>query len=187
MEIHVVRHTPVNFDKKSCYGQLDVPLADSFEQDVEQIKGQLADAYDKVYCSPLSRCKKLATTLKLDEHDEDSRLLELDFGDWEGMKWNAIDQEILNTWMSDFVNIAPPNGESLSQMHDRLSNFMSDLRKTNHQKVLLITHSGIIRCLWCYFLKFPLSNTFKFPVGFHEHHIFHLGEQAEYDSILKTK
>ena len=38
MEVHLIRHTPVNISKKICYGRLDVPLLDSFNQDIKESK-----------------------------------------------------------------------------------------------------------------------------------------------------
>ena len=38
MEVHLIRHTPVNISKKICYGRLEVPLLDSFNQDLKRIK-----------------------------------------------------------------------------------------------------------------------------------------------------
>ena len=185
MEVHVIRHTPVNFDKGRCYGQLDVPLAKSFKADVEIVKQQVDTNYDMIFCSPKLRCTALAEALELEQVQLDKRLLELDFGTWEGQLWDEIDQEALNAWMSDFVNLSPENGESLKQMYSRVSDFITTLRKTNYTKVLVIAHSGVIRCLWAYLLDIPLKNTFKLPVGFHEHFVFKLGADHSYDSIKK--
>ena len=63
MEIILVRHTSVDVPIGTCYGHTDVPVKDTFEQEAAQTKRQL-EAYppfDHVYCSPLTRCVKLAT------------------------------------------------------------------------------------------------------------------------------
>ena len=51
------------------------------------------------------------------------------------------------------------------------------------EKVLLITHAGVIRCIWSYLLEIPVKNMFKIPVGFEEIFVFNLGEEKTYDSI----
>ena len=187
MEVHVIRHTPVDFDKKSCYGRLDVPLAKDFKEDFKKIKNQMDDDFDILYSSPLSRCVLLADEFKNENLKTDDRLLELNFGDWEGKRWEEINQEDLNTWMIDFVNVAPNNGESLSKMFDRVTDFLNEIRKEEHEKVLIITHSGVIRCIWAYLLGIPLENLFKLPVGFYELFSFKLGENSKLDSIIKLK
>lgn len=187
MEIHVIRHTPINFNKNRCYGQLDVPLADSFTEDAKSLKNQLSSKYERVFSSPMLRCVKLANELKLNDSKTDNRLLELDFGDWEGQLWNAINQKALNTWMEDFVNNAPPNGETLKQMYKRVSEFIDSLRNENFNKILIITHSGVIRCFWAYFLEIPLKNIFKLPVKFNEIFQFNLGKNSDFDSVKQLK
>jgi len=187
MEVHVIRHTPVNFDKNRCYGQLDVPLAASFDEDVNSIKDLLSDDYDAVYTSPKNRCTQLATALRFKNVTTDERLLELNFGAWEGKLWNEIDPTALNAWMENFVSIAPTQGESLEEMYARVSDFMDALRNEKFDKVLLISHAGVIRCLWAYFLEIPLKNVFRIPVKFHEHFIFHLGTNRQLDAVSKLK
>ena len=187
MEIHVIRHTPINFDKNRCYGRLDVPLAHSFKKDVEKMRKKIISKFDLVYTSPSARCKELAKALQFENTIEDERLNEIDFGDWEGKLWSEINQEKLNTWMKDFVTIRAGNGESLKEMFQRVSSFFNELRLQQCKKVLIITHSGVIRCTWAYLLSIPLENIFKLPVGFHEHFIFKMRQDSLLDSIVQMK
>ena len=187
MEVHLIRHTPVNISKNICYGRLDVPLLDSFNDDIWKIKNQLLNKYDIVYSSPTKRCIALAESLKFGEIIKDNRLLEIDFGDWEGLKWDEIDKNLLNHWMEDFVNVAPTNGESFNEMYLRVSNFIETLRNKDFNEVLIVSHSGVIRCFLAYLLKFPLDNSFKIPIGFHEQYIFKIDSDPLLDSILKMK
>ena len=64
--------------------------------------------------------------------------------------------------MADFVNVKTPNGENLLELAERVKLFLDELRNQQHNKVLLITHSGVIRCIWSYLLEIPLQNIFKF-------------------------
>ena len=187
MEVHLIRHTPVNISNKICYGRLDVPLSKNFDSDLNKIKKKLIKKYDIVYSSPSKRCISLAEALNFSQFKIDDRLLEIDFGDWEGLEWNKINKVNLNNWMEDFVNVSTPNGESFDQMYSRVIKFIKILRKKSFKKVLIITHSGVIRCFLAYLLKFPLSNSFKIPIGFHEHYIFNLEKNSQFDSIIKLK
>lgn len=185
MEVYIIRHTPVATGKDICYGQSNVPLADTFLQDVEQIKTHLQNDFDAVYCSPLKRCKDLAIALKLNNFHFDNSLMEMNFGDWENKKWNDLNQDNLNQWMTDFVNVKPPNGENLVELFDRVKLFMDNLRQQEHKKVLLITHAGVIRCLWAYTLEIPLTNIFKIPVDYGQLLIINLSTEYKLDSIKK--
>jgi alpha-ribazole phosphatase len=187
MEVYVIRHTPVAVGKDICYGQSNVPLADTFLKDMEYFRSNLAPNFDRVYCSPLQRCKELATELKFDNVVYENALMEMNFGDWENKKWNDLNQDELNTWMADFVNIKAPNGENLIQLFDRVKVFADSLRMEEHKKVLLITHAGVIRCLWAYLLAIPLQNIFKIPVAHNEIFIFNLTQNSNTDSIKRIK
>jgi alpha-ribazole phosphatase len=187
MEVYVIRHTPVAVGKDICYGQSNVPLADTFLQDSEYFIKNLPPNFDRVYCSPLERCKKLATILRYENVIYEKALLEMNFGDWENKKWNDLNQDELNSWMADFVNIKAPNGENLIQLFDRVKVFTESLRTQEHNKVLLITHAGVIRCLWAYLLAIPLQNIFKIPIAHSEIFIFNLTQNQNTDSIKRLK
>lgn len=109
--------------------------------------------------------------------------MEMNFGDWEGKKWNQIDQIQLNTWMLDFVNVETPNGENLLNLFRRVSSILDELRNNPAQKVLLITHAGVIRCIFAYILDIPLHNLFKIPVEYQGILRFQLGKTPIEDSI----
>ena len=57
MEIYLVRHTSVDIPAGYAYGQTDVPLRPSFEDEAEAVKKNLSGhTFDKVWSSPLTRC-----------------------------------------------------------------------------------------------------------------------------------
>src|SRR5690606_37382738 len=89
MEIYVVRHTKVAVNKGICYGQTDVALADSFQEELAVLKNHLPNDFDQLFSSPLSRCKTLAEPFS-SEIIFDDRLKEMHFGDWEMKTWNDI-------------------------------------------------------------------------------------------------
>lgn len=185
MEIYIIRHTPVLAGKNICYGQSDLPVAETFLQDVQQFKSKLPANFDRVFSSPLQRCVKLANALELDNVLLDNALMEMNFGDWENKNWDDLDQDDLNRWMADFVNVKTPGGESLIELYERVKFFLDNLRLQPHKKVLLISHAGVIRCIWAYLLAIPLQHIFKIPVNYMETFVFNLKVTADLDSIKK--
>ena len=89
MEVTFIRHTSVDIPPGVCYGQSDVPLRDSFEQEAaitsENLKTYRRQGrdFDHVYTSPLSRCVRLATYCGYPDAERDKRIMEINFGDWE--------------------------------------------------------------------------------------------------------
>ena len=166
MEIHLLRHTPVKDLEGICYGQADVALADDYADSF--IKINTDQKYDKVISSPLTRCTNLADYLTFD-YQIDERLKEVNFGKWELQKWEHIDKEEFNHWHDDYINIAPPNGESLITMQIRVLALLKELKKNHSQdKILLITHAGVIRIIVSFISKIPLKDIFNIKVGYGE-------------------
>lgn len=165
MEVYLVRHTETVFEKGICYGQTDVALKEPYLEQFEYIKSQIpVDAI--VYSSPLLRCVQLANYLA-PSIITDSRLMEMNFGDWEMKKWDDIPEVDFTPWMTDFVNVAVPNGESFVDLHHRVSDFLTaDFIKNTSKPIVLVTHAGVIRSILCTISNLPLKDAFTNKVDF---------------------
>ena len=141
MELYFVRHVQPAIAPGICYGQLDVPLADTHVALHDEISACIGKA-DKVYTSPLQRCQLLAARLS-PAYVTDDRLMELNFGEWEGLKWDEIDRELMDHWGANYILSGPPKGESLQQLVDSLAAFLRDLPA--YHKIVIVTHAGVIR------------------------------------------
>lgn len=162
MEIYLIRHTQTDTQKGLCYGQTNVPLAENFLDDAQRILKKLPSA-DLVFSSPLPRCTRLANLIN-DDIILDARLLEVNFGDWENRLFSEIESNTLTHWTENFVTLAPPNGESFSDLCQRVENFWQDLIQLKNKRVFIVTHAGIIRALLAVILKLPPANAFQFRV-----------------------
>ncbi|MEO7977434.1 alpha-ribazole phosphatase [Flavobacterium sp.] len=170
MEIYLVRHTETICEKGICYGQSDVDLAEPFENTFENILSQLPNEAI-IFSSPLKRCVTLAkyiqNKIKTISYHEDTRLMEMNFGDWEMKNWNDIPPEQLNPWMEDFVNIGVSNGESFVELHKRTERFLSEqISKKTDQPIVIVAHAGSIRSFLCHHTSLPLKDAFQNKVDF---------------------
>jgi alpha-ribazole phosphatase len=167
MEVYLVRHTETVCEKGICYGQADVEIKEPYETLFEEIKeGLPKDAL--VFSSPLQRCTRLAHYIMEQPIKTDSRLMEMNFGSWELQNWNDIPEFELTPWMQDFVSVQVPNGESFTQLYQRVVSFINDLKPLTNDKVILITHAGVIRSFLCYYQNLPLKDAFQNKVAFGE-------------------
>ncbi|PSL26393.1 alpha-ribazole phosphatase [Chitinophaga ginsengisoli] len=155
MELYLIRHIKPDFPEGTNYGQTDVPLPADYPMQHRGIIRLLPREYDVVYSSPLTRCRLLAQAIT-PIYITDERLMELHFGDWEGRKWDDIPRDELDTWMTDYIHLAPPNGESLQVLVDRFAACIRDIQATQHQRIIIITHAGIIRSAMHLFNNIPL-------------------------------
>ena len=174
MKLTLVRHTSLDIAPSICYGQSDIGVSTTFENERIGLQKKLADfEFDAVYASPLKRCHQLAESLCADDslvHFReniilDERLKELHFGDWEMSSWEAIPRDIFEVWANDYANLAPPNGETFSQLHARAKNFVEDVSSHSHGKnLLVVTHGGFIRALIAEVLHMPLKRLFRITI-----------------------
>ncbi|SHG04940.1 alpha-ribazole phosphatase [Flavobacterium micromati] len=170
MEVYLVRHTETVCEKGICYGQSDVSIREPYDSVFFSIMSQLPqDAI--LYTSPLLRCVLLANYIKDNSEittvNQDSRLMEMNFGDWEMKNWDVIEPEELNPWMIDFVNIRVSNGESFTDLHDRVIDFIhNELQSTNSKPVIIVAHAGVIRSFLCKISDLPLKDAFQNKVDF---------------------
>jgi alpha-ribazole phosphatase len=113
--------------------------------------------------------KYIQNNIKTISYEEDKRLMEMNFGDWEMKNWNNIPQEQLNPWMEDFVNIKVSNGESFVELHERTGDFLSE-KKSNKiiHPIIIVAHAGIIRSFLCHHSSLPLKDAFQNKVDFGE-------------------
>jgi alpha-ribazole phosphatase len=171
MEIYLIRHTTPRIEKGICYGQSDVPVANSFEGEWLAIKEKLPISIDAIYSSPLSRSVALASKLSIYYHLNiiyDVRLKELNFGEWELKSWNDIDPNSLQTWMDDYINVRCPDGESYLDLADRVRSFTTELLNHNFSKVIIVTHHGVMKAMHSVLMNVNLKASMECKFAFGE-------------------
>lgn len=167
MEVILVRHTRVNVVPGMCYGNTDVDVASSFEEEAERVRVRLSgQEFDAVYSSPLQRCRKLALYCGYDHFVTDERLKELNFGRWEGQRWEEIQDPLLQEWYDDWLSMPAGGAESFLEQYNRVSRFMDDLKETNHRKVCVFAHGGTIRAALIYAGVYNFNQAFTDDVDY---------------------
>jgi alpha-ribazole phosphatase len=146
MTLWLVRHAQPLVEPGICYGALDVAAdAQATQQAAEKLAAALPQGFS-VASSPLQRCELLTLTLSALRPDLvpifDLRLREMDFGRWEGQRWDAIGQPALEAWTADFARHRPGGGESVQLFMQRVAAAW-DAVGTQH--ALWITHAGVVR------------------------------------------
>lgn len=148
MELWLIRHTAVDLPAGICYGQSDVPLRASFAREAAEVARRLDGVrFDEVWCSPLSRCVRLAEACGYPDARRDPRLMELDFGSWELRRFDEIRDPQLQRWYDDYLHTPATGGESFDDQRRRVAAFLTELsRRTGLRRVALFVHGGTILC-----------------------------------------
>jgi ribonuclease H / adenosylcobalamin/alpha-ribazole phosphatase len=79
----------------------------------------------------------------------DARLREFRFGDWEGLTWAEItarNPELLEA-TDTIAAYKPPGGETIADVIHRWSSFHADLAREDHERVLVVTHAGMLHAV----------------------------------------
>ena len=126
--LYLIRHTRPAIAKGLCYGQSDIPLTKSFHKEAREVQDRLARCvFSKVYTSPLQRCLLLSKELNL-AAQSDSRLMEMNFGEWENQPWNTIfNSPDGKRWFEEYLTTPCPGGESFMDVLVRVESFLKDL------------------------------------------------------------
>ena len=152
--ILVMRHpeTPANTEHFFS-GRRDVPLTSRGERQRERgVDALVAFGPERIWCSPLSRCRNLA-----EEAGErlgipvrvDDDLVELDFGELEGTRFEASNSGPTQfPWPLDEYghSLPAPGAESFEHATARANHLMDELRPLAG-RTALVTHGGFSRIL----------------------------------------
>lgn len=152
-------------------GKTDLYLSPVGENQIRELHREIAKiGFDVVFTSPLKRCIQTAQFLGL-EHDirYDNRLREVDFGLWEGKTFAEIstsEPQAVAEWSTGTDGFCFPEGERMVDFQNRITTFGNHLYGLEAEKVLIISHGGVIRHLICQLLHLPYEKYLCFQVEY---------------------
>ncbi|MDQ8005546.1 MAG: histidine phosphatase family protein [Pedobacter sp.] len=167
LSVYLLRHgeTQYNADGNRYCGRTDIPLTDKGIAQAQAVRLQLQGRkLDAVYSSPLKRANE---TAKIASGNNlviaDQRLIEIDFGTWEGKRreeFVAENPTLWNNWSEDPAHAAAGGtGENATQVVERVGSFFAEMQqKYKEGTILVVGHNGINRLFMAHKLGMPLKN-----------------------------
>jgi alpha-ribazole phosphatase len=154
------------------HGQRDVPLAPNGRRQLPGLIRRLSSySITGVFSSDLSRARETADAVahKLAKHCESRRgLREMHFGKWEGLSWEQIltrYPRLSQRWLNDFVRQPIPGAELFDSFVRRVRREMRAIVHMNpNQRVLVVTHAGVIRVALASALRMQPRHVFRITV-----------------------
>ena len=122
-----------------------------------------------VYASPRERAwytaRELADRLEQDVRQSDG-LDEVDFGDWTGLAFDALEGDpAWDAWNFSRSTACPPNGESMTAAVERaVAEVQRIALEHKGQVVAAVSHCDIIRGVIAHMLGLPLDNLLRFDI-----------------------
>ena len=173
-KLYLVRHGQTSWNlegrtqgnKNSSLTSLGVQQAKKLGRYFEDIE------LDESFCSPLERAHLTAQIIANTKGLScklDNRLVEMNFGEWEGLTRPEIKEkypDVFKTWMEEphLANI--PKGETTEIAQNRIIEFVDDkIMKSEKSTILVVSHGTIIRLLLLNVLSMELKHYYKLKLG----------------------
>lgn len=167
LEVYFLRHgqTEWNAQGNRYCGRTDVALTELGLSQAADTAQQLAGVtFDQVFSSPLIRAGKTAS-IASGGHlvTSDERLIEVDFGQWEGLRRDEFmenDPASWAAWEKDPASTPAGNtGETAMQVINRVDDFFRTCsRRFPTGRILVVAHNGVNRLYMAWKLGMPLRN-----------------------------
>jgi alpha-ribazole phosphatase len=165
-ELVLIRHGYLGKQYEGRFvGSTDAPLADEGPAQVACLAERVDEFADaKCFCSPMLRTRQTADAM-MQQYETDEDLREIDFGSWECKTFEEIsasDPDMVGRWAEYADDFAFPDGESIGGFNDRVRRFTDRVASEPNNRILAVTHGGVIRTLICHFLGLELRNYLLF-------------------------
>ena len=178
--LHLLRHGQVEgFEEKRYNGQNDVHLTAHGRQQSAAFAGRLQHLkLTGIYSSDLYRCRMAADQIALLQAVQPvykEELRELHIGDWQGQTWQQLQRDYAELWqarLDDIVHVAPPAGESLLQMAERVRPAIKQIISAHvGEEIVIVAHGGVNRVILLDAIGASLERLFNIEQDFGCHNI----------------
>jgi probable phosphoglycerate mutase len=151
MRIAFLRHGPTEWNAAGrVQGHTDIALS---EIGLAQMAGlRLPFDFPRTYASTMTRARQTAGALGLRNPIWDARLMEQNWGRWEGLSRAEIfardgADAFVRAGSERGTAFRPPGGESTGELHARVAAFLNDVARGDGDAVV-VAHLGVLRAAY---------------------------------------
>jgi probable phosphoglycerate mutase len=153
MKIALLRHGPTDWNLAGrIQGHTDIALSDAGHARMAALRLPATFSHTRVFASPLLRARQTIAALGLATPVLDPRLMEQNWGRWEGLtRAEIIARDGVDCYVKAGANrggaFRPPGGESTQDVLDRVAAFLRDAAASGGDAVA-VTHLGVLRAAY---------------------------------------
>jgi len=172
--IYLIRHGHTEpTENGKLYNDPDVELTEGGREQARALGEWLANHKPDLLLSSTARRVRstadlIAERLGLENHPQEG-LDEWSVGEWEGRTYLEVkkeDPEDYKKWSSDPIKNAPPGGESIEDLYERVKSRIDSLIEEHKGKTIaLVTHAGVTRAVLVKELEMPVRNFWRLNVS----------------------
>ncbi len=163
VKIYLVRHCQTEGNLARYFqGSIDTPVSENGKIQLDLLSVRFRNIkYDYIYTSPLGRAVATAEAVNR-FHDNEiipvDDFREIHAGKIEKVSWSDIPilfPEQARNWNERAYDFAPPEGEKMTEVYDRMSSAFERVLKfaKDGETIVIVSHGAALRTLNCY-LKF---------------------------------
>jgi broad specificity phosphatase PhoE len=166
--ISFVRHGETAHNREGrLQGRADLELSERGADQAARLASRFTSGpIANVFSSPLRRARQTAAAIAGVcgcAVEVDDRLIELDYGDWDGRPLSEIPPEVWTAWRAD-PNFAPPGGESLVAVTARVESFCTE-RLASGGRIVAVSHVSPIKAAVAWSLGVDERATWRMQLG----------------------
>ncbi len=154
MKVSFVRHGQTDLNKQMrMQGRINMHMNEEGIKQAERLRDQLKESgtkFDLIYSSPLIRAVETARIATgSDDIITDDRLLEIDYGPYDGEVFYDLPENIKNFLRHPETEPVPEGIESFEHMMERTGSFLRDLEKKDRNlSILVVAHGIMMFSIW---------------------------------------
>jgi broad specificity phosphatase PhoE len=151
LKIALLRHGPTEWNAAGrIQGHTDIALSDTGLAKMAALRLPLAAP--RAYSSPMLRARQTAGALGLKDPILDARLMEQNWGAWEGLTRNEIftrhgADAFVKAGSEQGEAFRPGGGEATGELHTRVAAFLKDVALEDGDAVA-VAHLGVLRAAY---------------------------------------
>jgi probable phosphoglycerate mutase len=151
LKIALLRHGPTEWNATGrIQGHTDIPLSEAGLANMAALR--LPFSFPRVYSSPMRRARQTVEALGLGDPILDTRLMEQNWGAWEGLTRAQIlardgENAFVKAGSLQGEAFRPGGGESTGELHARVAAFLKDLAHADGDAVA-VAHLGVLRAAY---------------------------------------
>lgn len=169
-----VRHGKTEWNGLSRFqGKSDILLNDEGRRQAFLLSARLRPwGPFALFSSSLSRARETAEIIASRQKNvsvvQREELSEMGFGRWEGHSLHEIesrDPESFQKWKTSPFEFTPPEGEPFSSVVSRVEAVLNEIRTFDGEKIVVVSHGGILRAALVLLLDLPLSAVWRMKIS----------------------
>jgi len=180
-ELVMIRHATTSWNQTGrLQGHRDIALSTSGLNQIKEWRLPYKYSSSIWIASPLLRAVQTARGLGCTKLHCETRLIEMDWGDWEGSTLNTLrnkNPKYMEKMEANGLDFLPPGGESPRQVQERIRPWLKEIAKYK-EAITAVSHKGVIRAIYALAINWDFLSPMPIKLDWNCAHVFYLDKDG---------